>query len=241
MTDGGTPAALLLEGAAAGHAGFALEVPRLVLRAGEAVALHGPSGAGKSTLLEMLALARAPLRAARFALRPGGGAAALDLAALWREGADGALTDARARHMGLVPQRGGLLPYLDLRANIGLGREVLGLPDDGAVERLAEALGIAQLLRRKPATLSVGERQRAAIARALAHAPRIVLADEPTASLHPAMADVALGLLRAAAHGAGAALLLATHDPERARAQGFRLAAIRPDPAGGRSVLDEVG
>ncbi len=230
---------MLLEGAA-GHPGFTLEVQHLALRAGEAVALHGPSGAGKSTLLETLALARAPLAVGRFVLAVPGGAA-LDVAALWQRGADRALTDARARHMGFVPQRGELLPFLDVAENIGFSRALLGLRDAGEARRLAEALGIGDLLRRRPATLSVGQRQRVAIARALAHGPAIVLADEPTASLHPGMADAAMALLRDATLGAGAALLLATHDPDRAARHGFRLVAIRPDAAGGRSTLEAFG
>lgn len=223
--------ALLLEGARGGHAGFVLEIEALSLRRGEAVALHGPSGAGKSTLLDLLALARAPQAATRFALFPRAGAA-LDLRALWVAGRDAAITDARARHYGYVLQQGGLLPFLDVRANIEMPLALQGRKAAGRVTALAARLDIAALLPRMPASLSVGQRQRVAIARALAHAPDIVLADEPTASVHPGMADTVMALLREEAAAAGAALLLATHDPDRAARQGFRLLELRPDPGG---------
>ena len=229
--------ALSLQGVRAGHAGFVLEIEGLVLHRGEAVALHGPSGAGKSTLLDLLALARAPEAAAHFMLAPREGPP-LDLAALWAGGRDRAITDARARHYGYVLQQGGLLPFLDVRANIEMPLALLGRTATGRVKALAARLDIAALLGRMPATLSVGQRQRVAIARALVHAPDIVLADEPTASVHPGMADTVMALLREEAAAAGAALLLATHDPERAARQGFRLLELLPDPGGAaRSVL----
>ncbi|WPB85407.1 ATP-binding cassette domain-containing protein [Sediminicoccus rosea] len=229
--------ALSLSGLRAWHAGFVLEVEGLNLTRGEAVALHGPSGAGKSTLLDLLALARAPEVAAHFTLTPREDAP-LDLRALWLAGEDRAITDARARHYGYVLQQGGLLPFLDVRANIEMPLALLGRSAEGRLRALAERLEIAPLLGRMPATLSVGQRQRVAIARALVHTPDIVLADEPTASVHPGMADTVMALLREEAAAAGAALLLATHDPERAQRQGFRLLPLFPDPGGAaRSVL----
>jgi putative ABC transport system ATP-binding protein len=77
-----------------------------------------------------------------------------------------------------------------------------------------------------PATLSGGQRQRVAIARALAHAPEIVLADEPTASVHPALADAVMALLVEQARAGDAALVLATHDPDRAARQGFEIIPV---------------
>lgn len=228
--------ALELAAAEIGHAGFVLEIEALTLRRGEAVALFGPSGAGKSTLLDLLALARPPARAARFAILPRAGPP-LDIAALWARGADAALSAARARHTGYVLQQGGLLPFLDVRRNIGLPCELLGIPPGPAIAPLAAALDITPLLGRMPATLSVGQRQRVAIARALAHAPDLVLADEPTASVHPGMADAVMTLLREGARQAGAALLLATHDPDRAARHGFRMLGIETAEGFARSRL----
>jgi len=228
-------AALAIEGLrrtnGAGDTGFVLEVDRFVLRAGEAVAIAGPSGSGKSTFLDLAALAAAPDSADALAL---GG---VDAARLWRRGETEALARLRASAIGYVLQTGALLPFISVRENILLPQRLSGREDPARVEALAGTLGIAATLARKPAALSVGQRQRAAIARALAHRPALVLADEPTASLHPEMADTVLGLLvtQVAAHGA--ALLLATHDPERALRFGLPVVPITAVHGESRSRL----
>jgi putative ABC transport system ATP-binding protein len=219
-------------------AGFELAVRRFVVHPGEAIALVGPSGSGKSTLLNLLGLAEAPRRAARFALGTRDGARH-DIAALWHADADARLAALRARHQGYVLQQGGLLPFLDIGANIRLALDLVGQRDHGAAQAVAERLGIAHLLRRAAAAVSVGERQRAAIARAIVHRPDIVLADEPTANIHPSMADTVLALLRDQARESGAALVLATHDVERAEAHGFVIVPVTPDGDGaGRSAVE---
>jgi putative ABC transport system ATP-binding protein len=93
-------------------------------------------------------------------------------------------------------------------------------------------LGIGAVLDRRPAQVSVGQRQRAAVARALVRRPRIVLADEPTASVHPAQAEEVLGLLAAIANAYGTAVVIATHDRDRAEAAGFTVAACRTERDG---------
>ncbi len=196
---------------------FALLIPHFAVAPGEAIAVTGPSGSGKSTLLDLLALALKPDVAACFAL------AGTDVAALWRRDAADALAGLRARRLGYVLQQGGLLPFLSVGENIALPQRLAGRPDPGRIAALSRRLEIADQLAKKPAALSVGQRQRAAIARALAHRPAIVLADEPTASVHPEMADTILGLLVASARESGAALVLATHDAARAEAAGFTL------------------
>ncbi len=193
---------------------FALEIPEFDLAKGEALALAGPSGSGKSTLLMMLALALPP-DAGTFIC------AGHDIARLWRGGRRDALAGLRATTIGVVPQTGGLLPYLSVAGNIGLTQRIAGCEDSARVRDLAEELGIGAQLRKRPAELSVGQRQRVAIARALAHRPALVLADEPTASVHPELADAVLALLRRECAAAGAALLVATHDPDRAARAGY--------------------
>jgi len=225
-----------------GALGFELVIEEFSITRGEALALVGPSGSGKSTLLDLLALARRPSTTGRFLLTPRAGKA-IDLGAVWRAGDDNSLTAIRAAHFGYILQTGGLLPFLSVRRNIALSQAVLGRPDPAHIEALAARLEIAHLLERMPATLSVGQRQRVAIARALAHRPEILLADEPTASVHPALADTILALLIEQAREQDTALILATHDPDRAARHGFTILPIRTeagDAGAGRSWLNRA-
>ncbi|MCS6932247.1 MAG: ATP-binding cassette domain-containing protein [Acetobacteraceae bacterium] len=209
-----------------GGARFTLRVPSLALRAAERVALVGPSGAGKSTLLLLLALALAPDAAARFEI---GGE---DAAALWRAGAEARLARLRARTVGIVPQAGGLIPSLPVGENILLTQALAGRHDERHARRLAEALGVASLWHRATGGLSAGQRQRIAIARALAHRPALILADEPTAAVHPALAEDILALLLREAEAAGAALVLATHDWDSVARLGLPRIVVTPDASG---------
>ncbi len=209
--------------------GFRLSVPEFALAEGDRVAVVGPSGAGKSTFLALLALALKPGRADGFTLRRGPGGAAVDAARLWARGDEAGLAALRAAAIGYVPQTAGLLPFLTLRRNIALTQALAGRRDAALIGSLAERLEIAGVLERLPAQVSVGQRQRAAVARALAHRPALVLADEPTASVHPSQADEILRLLRDTAE-AGAAVLLSTHDVPRAKAAGLRLLGCEPEP-----------
>lgn len=233
------PPALLIADAARrrgqGAAGdFALLIPHFAVDPGEAVAVTGPSGAGKSTLLDLLALALKPDVAKTFSV------AGTEAAALWQQNATDALARLRAESLGYVLQQGGLLPFLSVRDNISLPQRLAGRRDPRRVIELAERLDIADQLDKKPGALSVGQRQRAAIARALSHRPAIVLADEPTASVHPEMADTILSLLAETARDSGAALVLATHDPARAEAAGFAMQKLATRHEGDLavSVLD---
>ncbi|BDG72373.1 ABC transporter ATP-binding protein [Roseomonas fluvialis] len=213
---------------------FALEVPEFDLDEGEALALAGPSGSGKSTLLMMLALAAPPDAAQRFSF------AGQDIARYWRGGGRDALADLRARRIGVVPQTGGLLAFLSVEQNIALTQRIAGRPDAARVRALAEELGIRAQLAKRPAELSVGQRQRAAIARALAHRPALVLADEPTAAVHPELADVVLALLRRECKTAGAALLVATHDPDRAVRAGYPVLSCETHAPGADGVARSI-
>lgn len=210
-----TPAAplLALRGVTArrgeGAGAFRLEVPTLDLVRGERLALLGPSGSGKSTLLELLALAAPPASAELFRFAPED--PLLDVAAAWK--ARASLLDRwRAQHVGYVLQTGALLPFLSVGANIALQAELAGGVPRGRVAELAARLGLGGLLGKLPAALSVGQRQRAAVARALVHRPALVLADEPTASVDPALAAEVLATLVEEAAAGGAALVIASHD-----------------------------
>jgi putative ABC transport system ATP-binding protein len=169
---------------------------------GGTLLLRGPSGSGKST---WLALAAGLLSATGGEMVVAGqlvGALAPAARDAWR-----------ARTIGFLPQRLLLSEALTVAGNLGLVFFAGGLPQDpAAIHHTLEALGVAHLAARKPANLSGGEAQRVALARALLLRPRVILADEPTASLDDAACAAALTLLRERAQAAGATLVIATHD-----------------------------
>ncbi|QBF29166.1 ABC transporter ATP-binding protein [Pseudomonas tructae] len=212
---------------------FSLEIERLELRAGQQLALVGPSGCGKSTLLDLLAMVLQPDHAQQFVFSSD--LQVFDVRQLWQDQRQDQLAHVRRRHLGYVLQAGGLLGFLDVRSNIALPRQVLGLGDDGSVQRLAEQLEIADQLDKKPAALSIGQRQRVSCARALVHNPTLLLADEPTAALDPVNAERVMQLLLRQAQARQVACLIATHDEALARAAGLQVLrmACRRDADGG--------
>ncbi|WP_429505494.1 ABC transporter ATP-binding protein [Pseudomonas sp. 2835] len=212
---------------------YSLEIERLELRAGQQLALVGPSGCGKSTLLDLLALVLQPDQAERFVFSTD--SHTYDVQQLWREQRQDHLAHLRRRHLGYVLQAGGLLGFLDVRSNIALPRQVLGLGNDGSVQRLAEQLEIDDQLDKQPSALSVGQRQRVSCARALAHNPDLLLADEPTAALDPLNAQRVMQLLLRQAHARQVTCLIATHDEALARDAGLQVLRMtcRRDADGG--------
>lgn len=215
---------------------YSLAIEQLQLQAGARVALVGPSGCGKSTLLDLLALVLAPDSAETFALELAG--TTCDIAELWRQGRQSQLAQLRSRHLGYVLQAGGLLGFLDARNNIALPRQLLGMPDNGQVQRLAQALDVQEQLGKYPAQLSIGQRQRISCARALAHGPTLLLADEPTAALDPLNAERVMQLLLAQAAETGATCVVATHDEALAQRAGLHILRMhcRRDADGGVSA-----
>ena len=175
---------------------------------GGTLLLRGPSGSGKSTWLALaaglLTATEGEMIVAGQPLRPLGGRAR----DAWRAGA-----------IGLLPQKLYLSDALSVAGNLALVYYAAGLPaDHGAIARTLHALGVGELARRLPAQLSGGQAQRVALARAVLRAPRVILADEPTASLDDVACESALGLLRKSAQSCGATLVIATHDRRVAEA-----------------------
>jgi putative ABC transport system ATP-binding protein len=119
-------------------------------------------------------------------------------------------------------QTGGLLPYLTVRDNINLSRNVLKMKKDDTVDTLARELGIARHLDKLPGTLSTGERQRVAIARGLAHQPSIVIADEPTASVDPFAAEKIMALFMELAEDRNITVIVASHAWRHIKRLGLR-------------------
>lgn len=214
-----------------GPEGFCLSISALDVRRGQLLALVGPSGCGKSTALDLLAGILRPdieTQDAVFQFTPEP-EKPRDILAIWRAGRGERLAALRLRHMGYVLQTGGLLPFLTARQNMLLPCRCAGNEAERAeaVERLAEELGVSDVADQYPATLSVGERQRVAIVRALAHAPAVVLADEPTAALDPAHSRRVMALFARLAREQGCTVVMVSHAPDMARETGFTLAPIR--------------
>jgi ABC-type lipoprotein export system ATPase subunit len=197
------------------EAAVALEPTDLVVPAGARIALVGPSGSGKSTLLHLLAGLDDPTEGAvdwpaigdRAALRPG--------------------------PVAVIFQGPSLLPPLTVEENVALPLIMAGAPDGDAHRdaRISlEVLDLAALAEKLPEEISGGQAQRVAVARALAGAPRLILADEPTGQLDRANGAAVVDVLLAAADHTGAALVISTHDltvadrlPERWEMAGGRL------------------
>jgi lipoprotein-releasing system ATP-binding protein len=176
---------------------------------GQAVALVGPSGAGKSTLLHIAGLLETP-----------------DDGQIVVDGQDCSLfsdaerTRVRRATMGFVYQFHQLLPEFSALENVVLPQMIRGRRRRAAEahgKKLLDALGLAGRREHLPAQLSGGEQQRTAIARALANAPRILLADEPTGNLDPATAAHVFQELLALITQTGVAALIATHNFELAK------------------------
>ncbi len=176
----------------------------LTVRPGDFLIIMGPSGSGKTTLLTLLGLVNEPTTG-RLVL--GGreiyGGVPPDLARMRRE------------EMGFIFQAPNLIPFLTARENVLLPLSLAGVRGEEAqnrVSQLLEYFEIAERAAQYPNQLSGGEQQRVAIARALANNPRIILADEPTASLDTDRALAVVRLLRRISRENAAAVLLVTHD-----------------------------
>lgn len=191
-----------------------VRLPRLQVGAGEILAITGESGCGKSTLLEALGLLLAPVELTRFQLSPStAGQPPLDIARLLAVNDQPALASVRSRHLGFILQSGGLLPFLSVRDNISLPRRLLGMPLHSAhIDHAVDALRLTALLDKRPQALSIGERQRVACVRAIAHEPLLLLADEPTAALDPHSARRLFELLLSLVSSLGLSALVVSHD-----------------------------
>jgi putative ABC transport system ATP-binding protein len=183
-----------------------LSLERFEAAAGEHWLVLGASGSGKSTLLHIIA----------GLLRPSAGEVEVAGEALGKlERA--ALDRWRGRTVGIVPQKLHLVASLTVAQNLALAQYLGGVPQDSA--RVAEVLagvGLAGRGGERPARLSHGEAQRAAVARSVVNRPKLLVADEPTSNLDDANCAAALDLLESQAQSCGATLVVATHD-RRAR------------------------
>ena len=185
----------------------ALDGVSLSVEQGQFTAVVGTSGSGKSTLLHML-----------------GGLDRPDEGKVYVDGKDifslkeEALTIFRRRKIGFVFQSYNLVPVLSVYENVALPVELDGKKADRAfIEEILDTLGILQKARSLPGQLSGGQQQRAAIARALASRPSILLCDEPTGNLDSRTSQDVLGLLKLSGQKFGQTIVMITHNEEIAQ------------------------
>lgn len=180
----------------------ALTFPDVDVAQGTVLLLSGPSGCGKSTWLALVAALVAPTTGQIVVAGTALGALKNVAADAWR-----------ARAIGFLPQKLHLSAALSVYDNLAMAQWAGGQPEDAArIHAALQALGVNDLARRKPGQLSGGQAQRVALARAVLLRPRVILADEPTASLDDEAAADAVRLLLQTAQGLGATLVIATHD-----------------------------
>ena len=169
---------------------------------GGTLLLRGPSGSGKSTWLALAAGLLTPSAGEVVVAGQSVGALAAAARDAWR-----------ARHIGFLPQKLHLSEALTVADNLARAHFAAGLPvDRPAIAAALGALGLGELASRRPSQLSGGQAQRVALARAVLLRPRVILADEPTASLDDDACAAALALLRRSASELDATLVIATHD-----------------------------
>jgi molybdate transport system ATP-binding protein len=201
--------------------------------AGGATALFGPSGAGKTSVVNMIA----------GLLTPDRGAIALDDTVLF-DAARGINMPPHRRRIGYVFQEGRLFPHLSVRQNLDYGRRMNGRPRDAKeFDRIAALLDIENLLDRRPRLLSGGERQRVAVGRALLMGPRLLLLDEPLASLDAGHKREILPYLVRLRDDAGIPIVYVSHtaaEVRRIATTVVRLDAGHVVASGGLELLKEA-
>ena len=180
----------------------------LMLHPGRITALVGPSGAGKTTLLNLAGLLEQP-KSGQIWIN---GTKATGLSERKR-------TQLRRRHIGMVFQFHRLFPEFSALENIAIPQMLSGLSQTESEERaklLLEMVGLSDRATHRPGLLSGGEQQRVAIARSVANAPDILLADEPTGNLDPETGETVFQSLQKIVHGTDTAALIVTHNQKLA-------------------------
>lgn len=192
-----------------GHSFNALKGVSLEVREREILAVVGPSGSGKTTLLNIIGTLDKPTKGVVRLL-------GAEVNGLKRS----RLAEVRNKTIGFVFQTFNLISYLTVEANVELPMIVAGVPRSlrrRRVRALLESLGLESHAKKKPSELSGGEQQRAAIARALANNPRIVLADEPTGNLDSSNARSVMRIFSEVRESPGVSIVLVTHNLELTR------------------------
>jgi putative ABC transport system ATP-binding protein len=193
---------LALDYRSGGTVAHAVDTVSLTVERGSFIGLIGPSGSGKSSLMYLLSGLKRPNRGSvSFEDRE---YASLSGAGLMR---------LRRQRFGFVFQQHFLVNYLSAIENVMVGAVKRNHDTAAYAQELLRRVGLGDKLRKKPYQLSIGERQRVAVARALVHRPAVVFADEPTASLDQATGHEVVDLLADYRRSGAGSLLVVTHDP----------------------------
>jgi multiple sugar transport system ATP-binding protein len=185
----------------------------LTVEHGQLLVLTGPSGCGKTTMLRLIAGLEQPTTGSVIA-----------------DGVSWNTLPPQDREVALVFQNGGLFPHLNVHANLAVGLRLRQVPGEQIVRRVeetAELLGITPLLRRLPAELSGGERQRVALGRAIIRRPKLLLLDEPLASLDAPLRAQLRAEIQRLRRQVDSTIIYVTHDQDEALAVGGRLAVMK--------------
>jgi putative ABC transport system ATP-binding protein len=180
----------------------AVDTVSLSVDQGSFVGLIGPSGSGKSSLMYLLSGLKRPTR----------GTVAFE-GQDYRQITTPGLMQLRRQRYGFVFQQHFLINYLTALENVMVGAVKRNHDVAAYAQELLRRVGLGDKLRQRPYQLSIGERQRVAVARALVHRPAIVFADEPTASLDQATGHEVINLLVDYRRGGGGSVVVVTHDP----------------------------
>lgn len=184
----------------------ALKDASIMVKAGEVVALMGPSGSGKTTLLRAISLIDPPTKGK------------IKIAGEKIFDNESVLIDdryLRRQKMGIIFQAYNLIPFLTVLENVALVLTLNGISNRESLKRartLLEQLDLGHRADTYPSTLSGGEQQRVAVARAVVNNPAVILADEPTAALDSERGKAVMKLLRQLGHEKKAAVIVVTHD-----------------------------
>jgi len=199
---------------------FKLHVPSLSIYAGDRLAIIGESGSGKSTLLDVLSLVRTASYATKFQ------ACFNDIEYNLSPNTDkvetSQINQLRRNYIGYVPQIGGLVSALTVWENIVMPMRLRQINDLKGAHEITRRLKLDDQLEKLPKNLSVGQRQRVAIARSLCASPKLIAADEPTAALDPVNASQALDALIDCSEFTQSALLVVTHNADQLAKRGFK-------------------
>jgi len=197
-----TASDLALEYRSGGSVAHAVEAVNVMIERGSFIGLIGPSGSGKSSLMYLLSGLRRPTR----------GGVDFD-GQDYRSLSSADLMQLRRRRFGFVFQQHFLVNYLSAIENVMVGAIRRDHETAAYAQELLRRVGLGDKLRNRPYQLSIGERQRVAVARALVHRPALVFADEPTASLDQATGREVVSLLADYRKTSEGSVVVVTHDP----------------------------